>query len=441
MVTLPGSEMGTPKFSEPMSLTFVVFRHINFSDATPDELEQLAQACEPASFGMHHEQVLDESYRKAGKMDSECFASTLDLVRTDLVNIIRDCLLEGTRSTKNIKAELYKLNVYGTRFDLGSSQYLIPFCCPGKGSFFKPHVDTPRSEKMFGSLVVVFPTFHEGGALFLRHRGHEWIFDSGQALTGAANNHISIGYVAFFSDIEHEIAPVTSGHRVTLTYNLYFDDRGPVSEKDAVSEHLIPPRLPNQEGFHKAFERLLENAEFMAEGGTLGFGLRHVYPIKRDLKHVHNILKGSDAVVYQRVRALGFEPVLYVYYDDTFPSNSPPTGVIVDQLSGFGEGYEEQISQVLQDDYGGIIVRQDGGENSVNDDYYHSRNHEVVEWVTPVTVYNRQKGAYVYLGNEASLGWAYGDVCMMVRIGKAGDRLGYPTVAQVKKAYERGRDD
>jgi hypothetical protein len=35
---------------------------------------------------------------------------------------------------------------------------------------------------MFGSLVIVFPTPHEGGALLLRHRGQEWIFDSDQAL-------------------------------------------------------------------------------------------------------------------------------------------------------------------------------------------------------------------------------------------------------------------
>ena len=33
-----------------------------------------------------------------------------------------------------------------------------------------------------------------------------------------------IDYVAFFSDVEHEVAPVISGHRVTLTYNLYFDN-------------------------------------------------------------------------------------------------------------------------------------------------------------------------------------------------------------------------
>jgi hypothetical protein len=83
--------------------------------------------------------------------------------------------------------------------------------------------------------------------------------------------------VAFFSDIEHEVAPVTSGHRITLTYNLYFDGGGdPVSENDVVSEHLIPPQLPNQEGFSEAFKTLLGNPEFMAEGGTLAFGLRHV---------------------------------------------------------------------------------------------------------------------------------------------------------------------
>jgi hypothetical protein len=75
-------------------------------------LEQLAQACEPASFGLKQECVLGETYRKAGKMDSECFSSTLDLFHTDLMNISHGCLLEGTQSTNNIKTELYKLNVY-----------------------------------------------------------------------------------------------------------------------------------------------------------------------------------------------------------------------------------------------------------------------------------------------------------------------------------------
>ncbi|KAF8464806.1 hypothetical protein DFH94DRAFT_392508 [Russula ochroleuca] len=247
-------------------------RHINLADATPDELEKLTRACEPASFGRKQETVKDENYRKAVKMDSECFSPMLDVFHTDLVNIIYDCLLEGTQSTKRIKIELYKLNVYD------------------KGSFFKPHVDTPRSKNI--------PTPHEGGALHFRHRSQEWIFDSGQVL--AAKDKPSIGYASFFSDIEHEVAPVTSGHRVTLTYNLYFDD-GPVS---AVSMDLSPP-LVNERAFREAFTTLLEDQEFLAEGGTLAFGLRHVYPIKDDLKHVHSVLKGCDALVYQSVRALG----------------------------------------------------------------------------------------------------------------------------------------
>ncbi len=74
---------------------------------------------------------------------------------------------------------------------------------------------------MFGSLVVVFPTPHEGGTLVLRHHGKEWTFDSGKILANAPN---CVAYVAFFSDVEHEVSPVASGHRVTVTYNLYWDD-------------------------------------------------------------------------------------------------------------------------------------------------------------------------------------------------------------------------
>jgi catechol 2,3-dioxygenase-like lactoylglutathione lyase family enzyme len=178
---------------------------------------------------------------------------------------------------------------------------------------------------MFGSLVMVFPTPHEGGALHLRHRGQEWIFDSGKVL--AAEGEPSIGYVTFFSDIEHEVAPVTSGHRITLTYNLYFDDDGLSTN----IVHLTHPQLANEAAFRQAFNALLEDPEFLADGGTLAFGLRHVYSIEDDLEHVYSALKGSDAVVYQSVLALGYEPVLYLYYRDrpvfhAFRSNQ---GVII----------------------------------------------------------------------------------------------------------------
>jgi hypothetical protein len=356
----------------------------------------------------------------------------MDPSYTDMMNIIRECLLEGTDSTKNIKTELYKLNVYGTHncYSTLFHSSLTLCCYSGRGSFVKPHIDTPRSEKMFGSLVIVLPTAHEGGALLLRRRGHEWIFDSGQAL--GAEGQPSIGYVAFFSGIEHEVAPVTSGLRITLTYNLYFDDGGPVSANDAVSEHLSPP-LANKGAFREAFTALLENPEFLAEGGTLAFGLRHVYPISEDwkLKRTYGALKGSDAVVYQVVRALGYEPVLYMCYQGGYES------AILDKVLGFERIFEEsgenQITDIMQRQ-GGILVTEEGMEIQTD-----PRNgpQEQVEWVTPETEFNRQTSYYTDEDHEVASG--DGDVCLVVRIGKTGDRLAYPTVAELHKAYEMRR--
>jgi hypothetical protein len=57
---------------------------------------------------------MDETYRKAGKMNSELFSTTLVHDDTDIVKIVRDYLLDGTDSARKLKVELYKLNVYGT---------------------------------------------------------------------------------------------------------------------------------------------------------------------------------------------------------------------------------------------------------------------------------------------------------------------------------------
>jgi len=78
-----------------------VFRRINFANATPDELEQLTQACG----------AFDGAHCKGG-MDSERFSSSLDPFRTDLRKIIRGYLLEGEESTKSMEIEPYKLNIY-----------------------------------------------------------------------------------------------------------------------------------------------------------------------------------------------------------------------------------------------------------------------------------------------------------------------------------------
>jgi hypothetical protein len=74
----------------------------------------LATACQPATFGRNNEDVLDESYRKAGKLDIPQFATSFDLQSTPIPRAVeRDFLEETLSATGMIKYELYKLNVYG----------------------------------------------------------------------------------------------------------------------------------------------------------------------------------------------------------------------------------------------------------------------------------------------------------------------------------------
>jgi len=290
---------------------------------------------------------------------------------------------------------------------------------------------------MFGSLIIVFPTPHEGGTLLLRNGGHTWSFDHGKELTAAHES--SIGYLAVLYDTEHEVSPVISGHRVTLTYNLYFDEHN-VPGKDLASEHLkhITP-LPNERTFREAFEASLEDPEFLVDGGTLGFGLRHVYPIKDDIKHVYGLLKGSDAAVYRSAQALGFEPILYVLYEWQPPWMKSAEGVLIDRLIDF-DGYSPEdwgldITKIVRMK-GGIVVCQDP------DSYRNERGAydkpEKVEWITPKTTFNDQKNKFLStMGNEPGMDIIYGNMCLVLRIGKAGERLAYPTSARLKQVWKK----
>jgi hypothetical protein len=118
-------------------------------------------------------------------------------------------------------------------------------------------------------------------------------------------------------------------------------------------------------------------------------------------------------------------------------------GAMVDRLIDFDILCEDQTLLDAVQDWGGIPVRE-AACVEMHDDYDPTAAEPLaVEWVTPLTTYNRHEGPFASRGNERSVSWAYGphygDVCMIVRIGKAGDRLAYPTGAQVERAYRQSR--
>ena len=98
----------------PCGVTYRTHRFINFASSTSEQLDQLAAACSPATFGLEGQDVYDESYRKALKMDAADFAVQFDPTISNLIKTIEESLLQGQTEKMSIRPEVYKLNVYGT---------------------------------------------------------------------------------------------------------------------------------------------------------------------------------------------------------------------------------------------------------------------------------------------------------------------------------------
>lgn len=155
---------------------------------------------------------------------------------------------------------------------------------------------------MFGSLVVVLPAPHEGGTLILRHQEQQYDFDSAKIFEDMGDDATShIAFVAFYSDVEHEVLPVTNGHRVTVTWNLYFGESKD-AHKPAANLRMLQPPSANDAIVGAALEALLSDDRVLPEGGLLGFALRHEYPLDpKNPKTLHSVkhwLKGSDAALF-----------------------------------------------------------------------------------------------------------------------------------------------
>jgi hypothetical protein len=221
-------------------------------DAT---LQGLIDDMEPASFGFQGKDIVDDSYRKAVKLDTSAFTTNFCPYKVGIVDTLGHALLPIRKAPfQGIYADLYKLNVsrivlMGTTAIANLAMYIYE----GPSGIFKPHVDTPRSELQFGSLVVCLPSAHKGGQLVVRHQGYSTVFDW-------ANNSPNIQWAAFYGDCKHEVKQVVSGHRVTLTYNLYW--RRGVGEMCGFNTTLNIKELPAYREMVKA----LSNPLFFAEG-------------------------------------------------------------------------------------------------------------------------------------------------------------------------------
>ena len=103
-----------------------------------------------------------------------------------------------------------------------------------EGQFFKAHQDSERDDRMVATLVVVLPSEYEGGSLTVEHRGEKKRF---HRLSGQSRD---LSLLAFYADCRHEVRPVETGVRVTLTYHLLAGEPG---ERAAPSQGAAVDRL------------------------------------------------------------------------------------------------------------------------------------------------------------------------------------------------------
>ncbi|CAA7266070.1 unnamed protein product [Cyclocybe aegerita] len=356
---------------------------LNFAHPTEEKLEALSKACQAATFGRAQQDF-----------------APLEL---GILHTIRQDLLRGQKAEKPIRVELYKLNVYGP------------------GAFFKSHVDTPRSNMMFGSLVIVLPTVHTGGSLVFHHGGHEFTFDSAQAV--AVNTEgPRAAFAAFYSDVEHEVLPVESGYRVTLTYNLYFKNSG--SNNRAAD-------IPNELDQHlkASFEALLKDPTFLPDGCLVGFSLSHRYPFEvrgnRDLTKFFYLLKGADAAILHMCADLDLHPAIKAVYSDYEETEF----CLMDSFCDFAdEEVEDTLICYLEEQGGQVVYPVEKGPLQSE---YGPKKAVPIKWFKFGDTPNTFETPYVAHGNEPSVDYAYGELCLVVDIPPAASRGLYPVALHV----------
>ncbi|KAI9331731.1 hypothetical protein BDR26DRAFT_662449 [Obelidium mucronatum] len=386
-------------------------RKIVFPLVDVSQVEGLIEFCSPASFGFNSETVLDDNYRKALKLDGSCLATTLDVYASGIIKKIKKTLVLDSKikPSSDIHAELHKLNVYGPE------------------GFFKAHVDTPISADMFGSLVVCLPVAFEGGVLTVR-RGElspslKWenldsskSFDWGASTEAkdSTNTHL-IQWAAFFSDCPHEISPIVSGTRITLTYNLF--KRNP-AEKVLLDAEMS---LPRDCTLLTKFKTHLSEQSFFEHGAVLMFHCQHAYQVAQqpaatpdspsenpsaaiDCEALIPLLKGADMSVFEAAFACGLQVFVKPLYEASQYTESFVLGTQFMQFE-VSKGHQYGWKGDYLADVAGDIVEVD--------------NKKVVWFGTPLKM-NRHE--YLHYGNEATVDYVYSSAVIMVHVPSWKDR-------------------
>jgi hypothetical protein len=231
---------------------------------TAGQAKELKKLCEQAPYGKGTETVVDTSVRRVWRLKPERFTLTNpeweQFLRQTLAKVQAELGLEEQK----LEAHLYDLLLYEP------------------GSFFLPHRDGEKLDRMVGTLVITLPSSFQGGELAVRHDGQEQVIDA-----GSEDSPYRIHFAAFYADCEHEVRPLREGYRLSLVYNLTLKKGKKGLSAPRTSEYVEP------------IARILREWAADDEAGKLGVTLDHQYT-QEGL--AWDALKGVDRVKAQVLR-------------------------------------------------------------------------------------------------------------------------------------------
>jgi len=142
---------------------------------------------------------------------------------------------------------------------------------------------------MFASLIIVLPSKFEGGEVHVSHCNKKDVFNI------SPSSEFTTSALAWYTDVTHEVKPVTSGYRLAISYNLVNSLPG-----------LPPPHLPDIHSAVSAVESIFrkwkkggyDQPDF---SGTIAYLLDHQYS---DAGLELAALKGKDATLVSNIRGV-----------------------------------------------------------------------------------------------------------------------------------------
>lgn len=224
---------------------------------SPAQAKELKERCQQAPYGKGESTLVDKSVRQVWHLEPGAFALINPEWSGVLAEILQKVQEELGLEKERLESHLYDLLLYE------------------RGSFFAPHRDGERLDRMVATLVITLPSAFKGGELIVRHDGQarEIAFSEG------GNPLYRIHYAAFYADCEHELRPLKDGYRLCLIYNLTLAKAG---------KRVTAPRQSEQVG---AVHGLLRKWTRDASARKLVVTLDHQYT-ERGLSW--DTLKGAD---------------------------------------------------------------------------------------------------------------------------------------------------